>query len=454
MKSPNGSYFNIDRRVTFTLAVLIALILGGNGVVILQFRTARLQTDRLTGVSQQLITVLRLQESLQSFHQRLNELAQPKDVNRLVSEVQSLRSALLEQSHKMRRTLAYLPAEFPMDPAFLTALDTIEITLPLQLQDITALATAGDWEVIRLRLDNELNRIEAATAALARSIDRDLDEELPRVVANMRDVQRRIFFIVPATAISTVFIAAILGWAMARRILEVRLEARLNERTRIARDLHDTLLQSFQGLLMKFEVASQMISDRPAEAQSVLKSACEQARQAIVEGRDAVQGLRSPPVIENDFARAISKFGEGLAAAQTGLSSSGFRVRVEGTPRDLTPLVRTEAYRIALEALRNAFSHAQATRIEVDIQYDRRRLRLRVRDDGRGIDPLILSSGGRVGHHGLPGLRERAGLVGGNLAIWSEMDSGTEIELSIPGSVAFEKSTDVRPSITSTEETG
>ena len=454
MKSPDGNHFNIGRRLTLTLALLIALILGGNGLVILQFERARLQTNRLTGVSQQLIAVLRLQESLLSFHQRLNELAQSKDAHRLVTEAEPLRTALLEQTRQTRSTLAYLPSEFRVDPAFLTALDTIEVTLPSQLQDITALATLGDWEAVHLRLDNELKRIETATSALVKSIDRDLDEELPRAVANMRDVQRRILLIVPATAASTVFIAAFFGWAIARRILELRLEERVSERTRIARDLHDTLLQSFYGVLMKLSALTYQLPDRPEEARQMLEKVIDQARQAVIEGRDAVQGLRSSTVVTNDLARAIRTLGEELAAGQAGQICPGFRVHVEGGNRDLTPLVRDEVLRIASEALRNGFRHAQAKRIEVDIHYDKRRLRLRVRDDGKGIDPQVLVEGGLPGHHGLPGLHERAGLVGGKLAIWSEVDSGTEIELSIPGSVAFAKSSDGRRSIGSTERTG
>src|SRR5882757_8909943 len=111
MKSPDGNYLNIDRRVTLTLALLIALILGGNGLVILQFERARLQTNRLTGVSQQLIAVLRLQESLLSFHQRLNELTQSRDAQRLVTEARPLRTTLLEQTKQTSSTLAYLPYE-------------------------------------------------------------------------------------------------------------------------------------------------------------------------------------------------------------------------------------------------------------------------------------------------------------------------------------------------------
>jgi signal transduction histidine kinase len=442
MKSPDGTYFNIGRRLTLTLALLIALILGGSGLVILQFERARLQTDRLTGVSQQLIAVLRLQDGLLSFHQRLNELAQSKDAPRLVAEAGPLRAALLGQTQQTRRILAHLPSEFIVDPAFLTALDAFDTTLPTQLREIAAMAAIGDWEAVRVRIDNELNQMETTTSALVKSIDRDLDEEVPRTVANIRDVQRRILIIVPTTAIFTAFIATFFGWAMARRILELRLEERVSERTRIARELHDTLLQSFVGVLMQFDTVMRLIPDRPAEAQRVLGRAIHQAREAITEGRDAVRGLRSSIVISDDVARAISTIGERMAAEQTSRNSSDFLVHVEGTPRNLPPLVRDEVYRIAGEALRNAFRHAHARRIEVDIHYDKRRFRLRVRDDGEGIDPHVLGEGGRAGHHGLPGLHERAKLVGGKLAIWSELDSGTEIELSIPGSVAFAESSD------------
>ncbi len=436
MKSPDGNYFNIGRRLTLTLAMLIALILGGNGLVILQFERARLQTNRLTGVSQQLIAVLRLQESLLSFHQRLNELTQSKDSNRLITEAKPLRIALLQQTRQTRSTLAYFPSEFHVDPAFVTALDTIEITLPLQLQELTTLAALGDWEAVRLRLDTELKRIESTTSAHVKSIDRDLDEELPRAVLNMRDVQRKILLIVPATAISTVLVAAFFGWAIARRILELRLEERVSERTRIARELHDTLLQSFQGVLLNFSGVTYLIRDREAALERVIG----QARKAIADGRDAVQGLRRSTVVSSDLARAISALGEELAADQTQQNCPEFHMHVEGAARELAPLVRDEVQRIASEALRNAFRHAQAGRIEVEIQYDRRQLRLRVVDNGKGIDQKVLSGSGRQGHFGLAGLHERARLVGGKMAISSELGSGTEIELVIPASVAYAKS--------------
>ena len=243
---------------------------------------------------------------------------------------------------------------------------------------------------------------------------------------------------------SCVVVFLILLWGIYRlRVQQLQhqfaigLEARVNERTRIARDLHDTLLQSFHGLLLRFQAATNLLPERPVEAEQRFKSAIDQAAQAITEGRDAVQGLRSSTVETNDLAVAISALGEELAADGTIADSALFRMAVEGTPRNLHPILRDEVYRIAGETLRNAFRHAQARQIEVEIHYDARQFRLRVRDDGKGIDPEILGEEPRPGHFGLHGMRERAKIVGGQLDVWSELDSGTEVELSIPASRAY-----------------
>jgi signal transduction histidine kinase len=238
-----------------------------------------------------------------------------------------------------------------------------------------------------------------------------------------------------------------------KRQFDIRFEERVNERMRLARDLHDTLLQSFQGVLLKFHAVTFALPDRPAEARKSLESAIEQARAAVTEGRDAVQGLRSSTVVKNDLARAITTFGEGLASDQNGGHAPDFRVEVEGTSRDLAPLVQDEVYRIAGEALRNAFRQAGARRIEVGIHYEKWLLRVRVRDNGKGIDPHVVDAGGRGGHHGLPGMRERADLVGGKLAVWSELNSGTEIELTIPSNIAYAKSLDAQPAASAGQPT-
>src|SRR5262249_4486084 len=206
-------------------------------------------------------------------------------------------------------------------------------------------------------------------------------------------------------------------------------------------ELHDTLLQSFQGAVLRFRAVTYMLPDRPADARATLENAIDLARQAIVEGRDAVQGLRSPAAATNDIAVAIATLAETMPNDDGGPGRPVFQVNVEGTPRDLPPIVQDEVYRIAGEALRNAFRHARASRIEVDIRYDQRRFRLRVRDDGKGIDGE--TSRGRTGHYGMAGMHERAKLIGGTLSMWSEIDSGTEGELTIPASVAYAKSVEV-----------
>jgi signal transduction histidine kinase len=175
----------------------------------------------------------------------------------------------------------------------------------------------------------------------------------------------------------------------------------------------------------------------PAPAREVLGSAIDQTAQAITEGRNAVQGLRASTVETNDLALAITSLGEELAAEARGDKPAEMCVAVEGSPRTLQPIVRDEVYRIAAEALRNAFRHAAAKEIEVELRYDARQLRLRIRDDGKGIAQEYLTAKGREGHFGLHGMRERAKLMGGRLAVWTAPDSGTEIELTIPAAHAY-----------------
>jgi signal transduction histidine kinase len=213
----------------------------------------------------------------------------------------------------------------------------------------------------------------------------------------------------------------------------MRLEERVGERTRIARELHDTLLQSFQGLLMRFQAVSNELEE--GEPKQELDETIDQAAQAITEARDSVQGLRSSVMESKDLAAAIGNLGKELAAADS--RPAEFTMQVEGAQRGLHAILRDEVYRVAEEALRNAFQHADARRIEVEIRYDERQFRLRVRDDGKGMDPKLLVDNGRAGHFGLRGMRERAERAGGTLTVWSELESGTEVELRIPAAQAY-----------------
>ena len=215
------------------------------------------------------------------------------------------------------------------------------------------------------------------------------------------------------------------------------LDARVSERTRIARDLHDTLLQSFHGLLLRFQTVSYLLPEHPADAKQKLDGAIQQAAAAITEGRDAVQGLRTSTVERNDLAVAIRTLGDELASQSAVDQPPTLTVAVEGQTRDLHPIARDEIYKIAAEALRNTFRHAHATRVEVEIHYDDEQFRLRVRDDGKGIDPKVVAGQSLEGHYGLRGMPERAAVIGGKLAVWSEAGAGTEVELQLPARIVF-----------------
>jgi signal transduction histidine kinase/ligand-binding sensor domain-containing protein len=222
-----------------------------------------------------------------------------------------------------------------------------------------------------------------------------------------------------------------------KRAFNVRLEERVEERTRIARELHDTLLQSFQGALYRFQAARNLFSRRPEEALKTLDAAITSAENALAEGRDAIQNLR-PGSVQRSLEELLAATGQELRDDQHGHTPSAtFQVNREGQPRTLSPLVQDEIYRIAREVLRNAYHHAGACRIEAAIQYDPDLFRLRIRDDGKGIDPVVLQEGARPGHFGLPGIRERAERIGAQLRLWSEGGAGTEVELSVPAAVAY-----------------
>jgi signal transduction histidine kinase len=210
-------------------------------------------------------------------------------------------------------------------------------------------------------------------------------------------------------------------------------QVRLEERTRIARELHDTLLQGVQGLMIFFQAAESCLPGRPLHAKQLLVRALERGEGAIAEGRDAVRDLHITTV--QDLAEGLTAYGEELVVEEgiAGVTMpSVFKVRTLGTPRALPLTIRSEVYRIGLEAVRNAFRHSAAAKIDVDIIYGDPTFEIRVRDDGRGIDPEIQTVGRRPGHWGISSMRERAVRIGATLVITSHPGTGTEVALSLP----------------------
>jgi signal transduction histidine kinase/ligand-binding sensor domain-containing protein len=215
-------------------------------------------------------------------------------------------------------------------------------------------------------------------------------------------------------------------------LIRGRLEERLAERERIARELHDTLLQGMQGLIWRFQAATDRIP--PSEpARQLMEQSLDRADQLLGESRDKVKDLRPAARDIADLAQAIAAEGEQFSS----MHPAEFRVSVLGAPRDLHPIVREEGFSIAREALANAFLHGHAKRIEAEIYYDKIALQVRVRDDGQGIATAVLEEGGVPGHFGLIGMRERATKLGGRLDVWSKPGAGTEIDLRVPANVAY-----------------
>lgn len=209
------------------------------------------------------------------------------------------------------------------------------------------------------------------------------------------------------------------------------LEERLHERERIARELHDTLLQGFQGLMLRFQaVADQIPREQPVHA--ALEHALERADDVLVEGRDRVRNLRIAGD-SGDLAEAFANIGEHLSPDPT----TRFRVVTTGKVRDLHPIVREEVRRIGEEAITNAFNHARAGAIDVAITYHPQFLRVVFLDDGVGLPANVLTQGGRDGHYGLLGMRERAEKIRTRFTLSSRPGSGVEIELTVPGAVAY-----------------
>ncbi len=248
---------------------------------------------------------------------------------------------------------------------------------------------------------------------------------------------------------ATVFL--VLVWAayqlrvrQLRREFNMAIEARVSERTRIARELHDTLLQSLQALLFQYQAARNLFSAGSERAMQVLDVSLVRTEQAIAESRDAIRDIRSDIVAQNALPELLTRAGSDLAQSQADQDVPAFGLTVEGERRTLTPIIREETYRIALELLRNAFRHAKAHRIEAEVRYDDEMLRLRIRDDGKGMDLKVLQ-GGSSGHWGLRGVRERAERIGAKLDLWSEAGAGTEFQLTVPARIAYDRSGDSLP---------
>ena len=235
------------------------------------------------------------------------------------------------------------------------------------------------------------------------------------------------------TAVALLWLLYLLRLGQLASQMQARLRERLAERERIARELHDTLLQGIQALVMRFQgAANRIAADHPARR--VMEEALNSADQIMNEGRKRVTDLRATVEPPHALLQALQAVGDELTRDR---AAAHFRLVVHGAPRELHTLVYEEAYWIGREALLNGFYHANAANIRAELHYGSRELLLRFIDDGQGMDPQILKEGGIPGHWGLRGMRERADKIGAQLRVVSQAGAGTEIALRIPAAAAY-----------------
>jgi signal transduction histidine kinase/streptogramin lyase len=330
------------------------------------------------------------------------------------------------------------------------------LRLPPRTRDLqinyTALSLVAPQKVrFRYRLEgHDTNWQDAATRRQAFYNDLPPGDYRFRVIACNNDGvwndagDSLSFTIAPAWYQAKLFRAACLVcvilalWALYRlRVRQIeaaaatRFNDRLAERTRVARDIHDTLLQTIQGSKMVADDALEHAAD-PGRLRTAIEQLANWLARATREGRAALNSLRAASTEGYDLIEALKR----VAEEEAGASSLSVTCRSTGEPRYVHPIVVDEVYRIAHEAVRNARVHASASKVLLELEYGQR-LILRITDDGVGMDSALLEHG-RPGHFGLQGMRERAAHIEGKLTITSAPGAGTVVTLIVPGGIAFQ----------------
>ena len=219
-KTLHAGRLDIGPRLILGFVFIILSMLAADAIILSQFHVVRTQAGRLNDVDRKLVAVLRVHSSMLAFHDRLDELADAEDAERLLIEAPPLRTAVLEDIRRAMSALSLAPFNPQRDPTILPTLQVIESALPSQLEAIRTLAASGDWRAVHLRLANQVRPLESLTSALVEKVDHEASEEQAQTALNIRRVQRLVFWIVPLTAVFTLLIAATLGLAITRSITQ------------------------------------------------------------------------------------------------------------------------------------------------------------------------------------------------------------------------------------------
>lgn len=482
-----GSDLKIGVRLTTCFLTIVVLMIAGDAVSIWQLRQLEAHAQMLKIADKASSAIVRLHLDVNSFSGRVAVLTRGHDARQFANEAALLRETFLRHVRDAEQILNSSP-EVAQDAFTSSTLKTLKATLPTQIDSEIELANAGDWPAIQLRLTGQIQDLIDLSSSLVEGVEERAFQQRATVNEQTEQVRHRLFIVVPAAWMLTLFAAAVLGWYVTRTItvplselrlgaealarrdfrhqvnvagndelavlgkafnhaarqldnqFETTLEVRVAERTRIARDLHDTLLQSFHGLLYRFQAARFMFPERMEEGIQSLDAALVRTEQALEESRNSIQGLRLGLSAESELDQILIVTSQELASSQhTGEDGSPqFKVIVEGERQGLSSIIQEEIGQIARELIRNAFRHARAHEIEAELRYDTDVFCLIVRDDGKGIAPEILRDSGCAGHWGMPGVHERARGIGARLEFRSQAGAGTEVRLTLPAAVAYE----------------
>lgn len=464
------------------------LMIAGDAASVWQLRMLEEHARLLKIADKASSAIVSLHLDVNSFSGTVAVLTRGHDARQFTKQVALLRETFLRHVGNAEQILNSSP-DLAHDAFASSTLKTLKATLLTQIDSEIELANAGDWPAIQLRLTGQIQDLIDLSSSLVEGVEQRVFQQREKVNEEAEQVRHRLFIVVPAAWLLTLLVAAALGWYVTRTItvplsrlsagaealargdfrhkvdvggndeltvlekafnhaareldrhFETILEVRLAERTRIARELHDTLLQSFHGLLYRFQAARNMFPQRTAEGIQALDAALVRTEQALEESRNSIQGLRLGPSIESELDEMLIVAGHELASSDRSEGGAPqFKVTVEGERQGLSPVIKDEISQIARELVRNAFRHAHARAIEAEMCYGDDVFRLIVRDDGMGISPQILRDGGCAGHWGMPGIYERARVIGGRLEFQSQTGAGTEVRLSVPAAIAYESS--------------
>jgi len=305
---------------------------------------------------------------------------------------------------------------------------------------VVAMAQARDG-FFRLATGDGLSRRDGLRLALLSPQVDDRRHELPRGTTSDFDNRfetRSAFAQTKWFALFCALVTILVLWGLYRLLvaqltagIRMRLEERTRERERMARELHDSLLQGLQGLILRFQAVADRIADEHASKRQ-LEAALDAADKVVVDARDRVRDLRG-----HETTADLGERVERLVAETPFDRSIPVRILLEGRARAVDPFVATEVAKIVREALLNVSHHARARTAEIAVGYDARHLAIRMRDDGRGIPAQVMATGRKEGHFGMVGMRERAARIGGSLTISSVDGGGTEVLLTLPARLAF-----------------